>query len=233
MRPIKRTYLLVSLLILSIEAYVLLASEDAISLGLASIVADKAIEVIHEWGYAGVFILMCLESALIPIPSEVVVPLAGYLSYSGTFDFWTIVIITTMANLAGSLIAYLLGRSYGRRFLERYGKLLSLKKSDLELAERWFSKYGSLAILVGRMTPAVRTVISLPAGIGKMDPLSFSTLTFLGSIPWNFALTYAGVVMGENWFLIEELLGRIDLLILTSVFLLLIYLLIERREELG
>jgi membrane protein DedA with SNARE-associated domain len=231
LRDVEKLYIALSALILALLAVVLLTLGDVPSLGLAERVAEVAIELVANWGYLGIFILMSLESALIPIPSEVVVPLAGYLSHLKVFDFWAVVAATTLANLLGSLLLYLIGIRYGRGFLEKHGWLLHLKEVDLERAERWLSKYGAIFIFIGRMTPALRTVISLPAGVGRMDPLWFSILTFLGSLPWNLALAYAGVVMGQNWILIEEALRRVDLLVVATAILLVIYLLFIRGER--
>jgi len=210
-------------------AILIFSSGRPLSLGLARGLFIVAVRFVEELGYLGVFISMTLESALVPIPSEIVVPLAGYLSYEETFDFWAVVLIATVANLLGSLILYLIGARYGRGFLKRYGWLLHVREEDLERAERWLSKYGALFIFLGRMTPALRTVISLPAGVGRMDPLRFSILTLLGSLPWNLALASAGVVMGQNWVLVEELLRKVDLIVVAAIVLLSIYLVGIRR----
>jgi membrane protein DedA with SNARE-associated domain len=149
--------------------------------------------------YAVVFLLMALQSACIPIPSEVIMPFAGYrLGHS-----WTdLIILATVASLAsnlGSLPAYWLGASGGRPMIERYGRYILLNSHDLDLADKFFQRFGSLAVLIGRMLPIVRTFIAFPAGIAKMNQLRFHIYTFIGSWPWCFALAYVGMKLGEHW----------------------------------
>ena len=219
------------IIILSIHIF---SMAEPPTLGITRNLFQVAVSFVEELGYVGIFISMTLESALIPIPSEIVVPLAGYLSYEGSLNFWIVVLIATVANLLGSLILYLLGSRYGRGLLKRYGWLLHVREKDLERAERWLARYGAVFIFLGRMTPALRTVISLPAGVGQMDIIAFSILTLLGSFPWNLVLAYTGVVMGQNWIIIEELLRKIDLIVIIAIILLLIYLTwIRTMSEFG
>jgi len=225
---VSQLYWAASTLLLVLISIQIFTSTEPPSLGITRNLFLVAVGFVEELGYLGVFISMTLESALIPIPSEIVVPLAGYLSYEDVFNFWLIVLTATGANLLGSLILYLLGARYGRRLLERYGWLLHVRESDLERAEKWLAKYGAVFILIGRMTPALRTVVSLPAGIGRMDGV-FSILTLIGSLPWNLALAYAGFILGQNWIIIEELLGKVDLIVAAALLLLLIYFLWVRR----
>ena len=229
MRRVSQLYWAASTLLLVLISIQIFTSTEPPSLGITRSLFLVAVGFVEELGYLGVFVSMTLESALVPIPSEIVVPLAGYLSYEGVFNFWLIVLTATAANLLGSIILYLLGARYGRRLLERYGWLLHVRKSDLERAERWLARYGAVFILIGRMTPALRTVISLPAGIGRMDFWAFSIPTLLGSLPWNLALAYAGFILGQNWIIVEELLGKVDLIVAAALILMLIYLLLIRR----
>ncbi len=149
--------------------------------------------------YTIVFLAMVLQSACIPIPSEVIMPFAGYrLGHSLT----DIVILATVASLAsnlGSIPAYWLGSVGGRPMIERYGRYILLNRHDLDLADRFFDKFGSLAVLIGRMLPIVRTFIAFPAGIAKMNQLRFHLYTFIGSWPWCFALAYVGMKLGAKW----------------------------------
>lgn len=191
--------------------------------GLVERLANFAVEAIALLGYPGVFFLMLLESALIPIPSEVIMPFSGYLCYLGVFDFTTVVMMGALGNLAGSLLAYALGLKYGRPFIEKYGKYLLLKREVLELCERLFSKYGDIIVFVSRMLPAVRTYISFPAGLGKMNPLKFSIYTFVGSVPWCVLLTYLGLMLGPYWETVLAFFRRLDIGIAAVAVIFLIY----------
>ena len=174
-------------------------------------------------GYEGIFILMTLESAGIPIPSEAVVTFSGFLSARGRLDFWLVVIDSTLANLFGSIILYYIGYYLGRPFVERYGRYFFIDKSHIDLAEKWFGKYGNVAIFIGRVTPAVRTYISLPAGIGRMNIGGFILYTVVGSSIWNFFLTYVGVWMGKNWEAVIPYLDTVGITALIVVLGILIY----------
>lgn len=154
---------------------------------------------VGSWGYPGVFLLMTLESACIPIPSEITMPVAGLLAAEGRLSFFWAGLVGALANVAGSWIAYGAGAAGGRPFLERYGRFVLIRPHDLDRADRWFEKYGDAAAFFSRLLPVVRTFISLPAGISRMPFGRFSLLTFLGSLPWSFALTWAGFLLGENW----------------------------------
>jgi membrane protein DedA with SNARE-associated domain len=167
---------------------------------------------ISSWGYAGIFVTMTLESALIPIPSEAVIPFAGFLAYMGEMNIWLIVLVSSLANVTGSIIAYEIGKYLGRGFIERYGKYVLLNMGHLQLIERWFDKYGSLTVLFCRMLPLVRTVNALPAGIGKMNFPKFCIFTFIGSIPWNLALVFVGYLLKQNWNILEKYSLYIDML---------------------
>jgi membrane protein DedA with SNARE-associated domain len=169
-------------------------------------------QLISSWGYAGIYITMTLESTLIPIPSEIVIPFAGFLAYMGEMNIWLIVLVSSFANLTGSIIAYEIGKYLGRGFIERYGKYVLLNMKHVELVERWFDRYGSLTVLFSRMLPVVRTVNALPAGIGKMNFPKFCIYTFIGSIPWNLALVLVGYLLKENWSLLEKYSLYIDIL---------------------
>ena len=171
---------------------------------LLNYLVNLVLQIISSTGYAGVMLLMALESAVIPIPSEVVMPFAGYLVSQGRFDFWLIVLVSTVGNLLGSIAAYFVGMYAGREVIIKYGKYILLREHHLVIAEKWFKKYGSEAVFFGRMLPVVRTVIALPAGIARMNFTKFALYTFVGSIPWNIALTYAGMWFGVNWLSIEK-----------------------------
>jgi membrane protein DedA with SNARE-associated domain len=188
-------------------------------------------QLISSWGYAGIFVMMTLESALIPIPSEVVIPFAGFLAYMGEMNIWLIVLVSSLANLTGSIIAYYIGKYLGRGFVERYGKYLLLNMGHLELIERWFNKYGNLTVLFSRMLPVIRTYNALPAGMGKMNFPKFCLYTFIGSIPWNTALVFMGYLLKQNWNMLEKYSLYIDILAVLVAVAVIYYL--ARRIRLS
>jgi len=179
--------------------------------------ASLIISVISSSGYLGVAAFMTLESACIPIPSEIIMPFSGFLASSGRFSLWLIVMAGTLGNVFGSLIAYFVGFYGGRAFIMEYGKYVFLKEEELEHADTWFKKYGSPAIFFSRLMPIVRTFISLPAGIGRMDLKKFTAYTFFGSLPWNFGLAYLGLKLGESWKNLEQYFRRFDYVILAII----------------
>jgi len=155
--------------------------------------------VIGDYGYYAVFILMVLESACIPIPSEVTMVFGGFLVSRGRLDFFWVGMLGTLANVLGSWLAYWVGLVGGRPLIDRWGKYIFLRKHEIDRAEVWFEKHGEAAVFVSRLLPVVRTFISLPAGVAKMPFAKFTLYTFLGCLPWTFALTWAGFLLGENW----------------------------------
>lgn len=161
------------------------------------------INLIEQTGYLGVFFLMTVESALIPFPSEVTMPFAGFLASKGTLSFWGVVFAGAFGNLVGSWIAYGLGyfleETIILTLIRKYGKLLLLTEHEYQRARHWFNKYGSSIAFFSRLLPAVRTFISLPAGLAEMNIWKFSIYTFFGSVIWSIFLTYIGFYLGENW----------------------------------
>jgi membrane protein DedA with SNARE-associated domain len=152
-----------------------------------------------EYGYQAVFVLMVLESACIPIPSEVTMVFGGFLASRGELDFFWVVMIGTIANVIGSWIAYAVGYWGGRPLIERWGRYVFLRKNELDRAHDWFERHGEMAVFVSRLLPVIRTFISLPAGVARMPFGTFTLYTFLGCLPWTFALTWAGYALGNNW----------------------------------
>jgi membrane protein DedA with SNARE-associated domain len=181
--------------------------------------AHIVVGTIDLFGYFGIFFLMVLESCGIPMPSEVIMPFSGFLVVDGKMLLWVIVLAGTFGNLAGSWLAYWIGYKGGRPLIEKYGKYILISKHDLDLADRWFSKYGEWAVFFGRLLPVVRTYISFPAGIAKMNLKTFSIYTFMGALPWTALFAWLGVKMGANWELIREKLHNFDLTILILVIL--------------
>ena len=149
--------------------------------------------------YVVVFVLMALQSACIPIPSEVIMPFAGYRLAHSWMDLVILATVASLASNLGSIPAYYLGAKGGRPMIERFGRYLLLNKHDLDLADRFFNRFGALAVLLGRMLPIVRTFIAFPAGIARMNQVRFHIYTFVGSWPWCFALAYIGMKLGASW----------------------------------
>jgi membrane protein DedA with SNARE-associated domain len=169
--------------------------------------SEKIIEILVQFithaigsgGYAGIVALMGIESACIPLPSEIIMPFAGYLVYVGRFNlFWVATAGAIGCNL-GSVIAYWIGASGGRPLVERYGKWVLLNHHDLDRMTAFFEKYGAITVLISRLLPVVRTFIAFPAGIAKMPQAKFHLYTFAGSWPWCYVLAYVGMKLGEKW----------------------------------
>ena len=155
--------------------------------------------VIDLGGYAGIAALMGIESACVPLPSEIIMPFAGYLVYLHRFNlFWAATVGAIGCNL-GSVIAYWIGAKGGRPLVERYGRWVLMSHHDLARMTHFFEKYGSITVLLGRLLPVVRTFIAFPAGIAKMPQFRFHLYTFVGSWPWCYALAYVGMKLGEKW----------------------------------
>lgn len=174
---------------------------------------------IDKMGYGGVFVLSFFESAGIPIPSEVVLPFSGFLAFSGRFDFWLVVIVASLANYVGSVALFYVGKSGGRWFLEKYGKYILISHHDLETGDRWFYRHGGKIVFWGRLLPIVRTFISLPAGVAKMDFRRFSLYTIAGALPWNGALAYIGFKTGANWDSIKSYFHLLDYVVVSLLIL--------------
>ena len=186
-------------------------------------VSQNIFLVIGSSGYFGIFILMALESFNIPIPSEIIMPFAGFLAAKKELLFWWIVAFGSLGNLAGSILNYLFGYFGGRAFLIRFGKYFLVHEKDLMRADNWFKKFGNGAVFFGRMLPVIRTFISLPAGVAEMNFSKFVLFTFLGVIPWNIMLTYFGFYLGEKWSILEVWFRRLDWVIVALVVALIVW----------
>ena len=154
---------------------------------------------ISTLGYSGVVLLMAIESACIPLPSEIIMPFSGYLVSTGQMNLWGVAVAGAIGCVLGSLIAYWVGMYGGRPLIEKYGRYILLSRHDLDLADRWFAKYGEIIVFVSRLLPAIRTFIAFPAGVARMNLTKFVIYTFAGSLPWCLALAYAGQKLGEQW----------------------------------
>jgi membrane protein DedA with SNARE-associated domain len=177
-------------------------------------------------GYLGVGLAMAIESAMIPLPSELVLPFAGFLVSDpsqvepltgGPWNFWLVVIAATIGNTAGSLVAYAIGAWGGRPFLERWGRYLLIRPHELELAERFFERWGAPTAFFSRLLPVVRTFISFPAGVARMPLAKFVAYSTAGALPWSILLVWAGTQLGQRWEEIRHALQPFDLAIALGV----------------
>jgi len=168
---------------------------------------EKAIGLLAVWimsvistmGYGGIVLLMAIESACIPLPSEIIMPFAGYLVFKGEMVLWIVAFMGALGCVLGSIPAYYVGKTGGRKLAEKYGRFVLISPKDLKMADDWFKNYGEIIIFIGRLLPAVRTFIALPAGIARMNMTKFIIYTFVGSFIWCWALAYTGMVFGEHW----------------------------------
>lgn len=184
--------------------------------------SQQLIQIVSAGGLLAIFVLMAAESAGIPISSEIVVPLGGALASQGKLSFAGVVITSSIGNLGGSLVAYLLVRRYGEGLILGPGRRVGLTAGHLRLANRFFARFGLLAVFAGRLLPIVRTYISFPAGLSRITVLPFTGATILGAIPWNFALAFAGFKLGQNYERVARALGPFTIPIAAIVVLLLI-----------
>lgn len=178
---------------------------------------------ISSFGYSGVFIAMAIESACIPLPSEIILPFTGYMVFTGHFGFWQATFIATLGNLFGGLVAYYVGMWGGRPFLKRYGRYFFINERELAWTERLFERHGEMTVLIGRMLPIVRTFISLPAGIARMNPWKMATYTALGAFMWCALLIFVGRKLGENWDSLKPFFHRADVVIGGALIMIVVY----------
>jgi membrane protein DedA with SNARE-associated domain len=194
-------------------------------------IVEVATDVVAELGLLGIFVLMVLESACIPVPSEATMLFAGFNVSDGEYSLFAAVAVGSVANLVGSWLAYWLGW-YGRvDILEKHGKKLHVKKSHLEWADRWFERHGDATVFFTRMLPIIRTFISLPAGVARMPFWRFSVLTLAGCVPWVLMLTYIGKQAGDNWEDWKDSLHYVDYAVAALIVIGLGYLLLRRRRN--
>ncbi|MCE5214564.1 MAG: DedA family protein [Methanobacterium sp.] len=198
--------------------------------GIVENVSNFAIHLIENLGYWGVFIGMTLESACIPLPSEIIMPLSGFVAYEGKMTLIGITIVGALGNLFGSLIAYFIGLKGGRPFLEKYGKYVLITHKKLDMVDWWFEKYGDKAVFISRLLPIIRTFISLPAGIARMDFKKFIVYTFFGSLPWTFTLGYIGYLLGPEWTIIHNYFQILDIVVIIGTIGLIVYIVYKINE---
>jgi len=180
---------------------------------ILSTISHFIISTIDTLGYGGVVFLMAIESANIPLPSEVIMPFSGFLVWAGRFNLIWVALSGGLGCLIGSWFSYWLGAVGGRPLIEKYGKYILMSHHDLDLTDRWFKKWGNPTVFIGRLLPIVRTFISFPAGIARVNLLTFSIYTFVGSVIWSYFLAYIGKKLGDNWDSLKTTFHRFDLVI--------------------
>lgn len=201
---------------------------------ILTIITHWAVVSISQLGYFGVVILMAIESACIPLPSEIVMPFAGYLASLGKFSLVGAATMGAVGCNIGSTVAYFIAARGGRRAVERWGAYVLIRPAELAQTERFFARYGAQAVFVGRLLPVVRTFIAFPAGLARMPMLRFQVYTFLGSWPWCLALAYVGYVLGKRWDsdpTFRRLFHQFDAVIVLALLLACVWLVWLRRRE--
>jgi membrane protein DedA with SNARE-associated domain len=166
---------------------------------LLTLLASFAIAVISGGGYLGIVLLMAIESACIPLPSEIIMPFAGYLVSTGRFDLYLAATAGAIGCNLGSIVAYEIGKRGGRPLAERWGRYVLVGPGELDMADRFFERFGGIAVLIGRLLPVIRSFIAFPAGVARMKLVPFHLYTFIGSWPWCFGLAWVGLKLGDKW----------------------------------
>ncbi len=180
---------------------------------ILTILSMFIISTIYKMGYSGVVLLMAIESACIPLPSEVIMPFSGYLVFQGAFNLWIVALMGAIGCVLGSIVAYYAGLWGGRVWIEKYGKYVLISHHDLDTADKWFKRHGDITVFVGRLLPIIRTFIAFPAGVSKMKMTTFVIYTFTGSYIWCLLLAWIGRRLGEHWDSIKIYFHKFDLLV--------------------
>jgi membrane protein DedA with SNARE-associated domain len=203
--------------------------------GITDFFVQNLTSLINTYGYIAVFLLMTAESALIPIPSEITMTFAGFVSGTGHMNIWLVIFIGAFGNLVGSLLAFWLGRAMGEEWIriaiQKWGKWLFIRESEFDKSLDWFQKYGQGITFGSRLLPIVRTFISLPAGIADMNVIKFSVFTFIGSFLWSGVLAYLGLKLGQNWLAIDPYFRKFQFVILGLILLGAVYFLYSHLKK--
>lgn len=194
-------------------------------------ISQAFLNFIDAWGYFAVAILMAMENACIPVPSELILGFAGYLISADRMTFTGAMIAGMVGGMAGSIFAYVVGATGGRKFVDKYGKYFFIKKSHVDLAQRWFDKYGIRAVFFSRMLPVVRTFISLPAGFARVNFKQFLFYTFMGSLPWTALILYAGELLGDNWEYLLEVGHKFSAAFIVVSVAIIVWLYLRHRRK--
>ena len=192
---------------------------------------DIFVKIIETGGYAGVTFLMALESMVAPVPSEGVMPFAGFLWFEGKMSFGAIVFFSTLGSVIGSLISYYIGFYGGEPFVNKYGKYVLLNPKHLEQTNKFFEKFGGKTVFVGRFIPVVRHLISIPAGVAKMNVFRFTIDTALGAALWNAFSAYLGYILGENWLQIRKYTEYLDIVLVLAILATVAYWIHKRHNH--
>jgi len=196
-------------------------------MGITEFLAVYITQFIQDTGYISVFVLMLMESMVFPVPSEAVLPFAGFLIATGHFSFAGVIGVSTLGSIIGSWLSYIMGYYGGEPFVTKYGKYFLLNKSELEKTNKFFNKYGQITIFISRFIPVIRHLISIPAGFGKMNLVKFSIYTILGAGLWNAFLAYAGYYLKQNWELVMEYSKYVDIVVILIMVALIIYFILH------
>jgi membrane protein DedA with SNARE-associated domain len=193
---------------------------------IIEILSTFIVATISTLGYAGIVLLMAIESACIPLPSEIIMPFSGYLVYTGRFNLWLVGVAGAFGCVVGSLVAYWVGMYGGRPLIEKYGRYVLISHHDLDLADRWFARFGEAIVFASRLLPVIRTFIAFPAGVARMNLKKFVIYTFAGSLPWCLGLAYVGQKLGEKWdkdLMLKTLFHRFDFVIGIALVVLVVW----------
>ncbi len=192
-------------------------------------ISQAFLNFIDSWGYFAVVILMAMENACIPVPSELILGFAGYLISAERMTFTGAMIAGMIGGMIGSIFAYVVGSTGGRKFVDKYGKYFFIKRSHVDLAQKWFDKYGIRAVFFSRMLPVIRTFISLPAGFARVDFKKFLFYTFAGSLPWTALILFAGLWLGDNWEYLLEIGHEFSLIFIIVSILIIAWLYFRKK----
>jgi membrane protein DedA with SNARE-associated domain len=199
--------------------------------GVIEFLVELILALVSAFGYVGIFLAVVIESIIVPIPSELILPFAGYLAYTGEFNLWILLVVVTLGSVVASVIAYAIGYYGGLPFLRKYGKYMFISEEHLVNAEKWFDVHGTKAVLFGKFIPGIRSIISLPAGIARMNIWKFIIYSAVGSIPWNAGLVFLGYVLGPEYSKITEYSEVIDWIGLTALLLVLGYIIYKIKKK--
>lgn len=192
-------------------------------MSITEILVNFFSDIIYKVGYIGVMMLMAMESMIFPVPSEAVMPFAGFLVYENKFTWMGVFIYSTLGSILGSSLSYLMGLYGGRAFILKYGKYFLLEKEHLEFTERFFNKYGEITIFISRFIPVVRHLISIPAGMARMNFYKFIVFTTIGASAWNMFLAYVGYILKSNWKEIMKYSKIIDVFVILAIIGMVVY----------
>lgn len=202
-------------------------------MGITELLIEYIIQFISIAGYVGIFVLMVFESMVLPVPSEAVMPFAGFLISDGQMSWLGVVVASSLGSIIGSLISYYLGKYAGRPFILKFGKYLLLNEEHLVSTERFFSKHGQKAVLISRFIPVVRHLISIPAGTSNMPVFKFLVYTLIGASLWNTFLAYVGYRLRDNWNTIEHYTGWLDIVVLAVLVVGVVYFISKQLKKRG